>query len=92
MTELRTERSERKVKTQRPASTYRAARRNGIKAIRGVWRSSITPTYRPVPMYGKIYKPNGDHEVERRRHIDEWVRQEIADIGITVSANASNNN
>lgn len=36
----------------RAAASYRSARRNEVKRIRGVWRSSITPIYRPVSARG----------------------------------------
>ena len=36
----------------RAAGSYRASRRNEVKECRGVWKSAITPTYRPVSAHG----------------------------------------
>jgi len=75
----------------RPASTYRAARRNQVKEIRGVWRPGEPPNYRPAGpkqtlglRFGRkeirplTYRPNGEREVARRkRQFTEWLYREL---------------
>ena len=40
----------------RAGNSYRSARRNEVKAIRGVWKSSITPRYAPALPHGTSAK------------------------------------